>query len=751
MRWIALIGIAAGLATCCLAQDVRAKRQHLEYRINSASVVLTAVAPDVLRVEYHPDGIKSIPTPMLDPKGLRNAKPVGTAKGQELFTRQMHVIVTSSEIRVATKDNLRGVWVQPQTFYAGEFKVGYHGENLYGMRGNGLFGPRDQRLTVSKGLLRNNGAPIAAGSQGDGGAPLVYTSHWGILVDSIDGEFHTDDSFLTFGHGSRKDIEAYIVLGPPKRTIEVVNQLTGRPPMPPKWSLGFMNSQWGTDENMVLGIVDEYRKKRIPLDAFIFDFDFKAWGEDNFGEWRWNSTNNPGNVSGNKYPDGQSGVFNKLMADRGVHMVGIMKPRALTQNAEKKPTKTGLIATANHWWMDKKPYTDYFSHRLANDFDFSKPDLRKWYWARSKNLFQTGISGWWNDEADDGFDSLGFFHMQQSLFEGQEKDSNRRVWSLNRNFYLGAQRFAFGTWSGDIGTGFQTMANQRARMLMLTDIGQSHWSMDTGGFNGHPDPENYARWMEFAAVVPIMRVHGTYGERRQPWVYGPYAERAAKQAIEWRSSMFPSFYSWEHEASQTGIGIVRPLHWQFPEDPKCANTTDAWMLGDQLLVSPVVEKGQTTKRMYLPEGTWIDYKTGRSYAGNSTIEIPTDNLFWRDMPMFVRSGSILASRPIQQYAGEREVDEITLDVWPASSHPAKFEVYDDDGETRANERGVTFSQQVVAIEKDGRVLIDFAEPKGNYPTTIQTYLVVIHTKDGMSVAVTRIAAGKAAQVNVLAR
>src|SRR5208337_3559680 len=99
------------------------------------------------------------------------------------------------------------------------------------------------------------------------------------------------------------------------------------PPMPPKWAVGFMNSQWGTDEKMVLGIVDEYRKKRIPLDGFIFDFDFKAWGEDNFGEFRWNSTNNAGNVGGNKYPNGQNGRFAKEMAAKGVHLVGIMKPR----------------------------------------------------------------------------------------------------------------------------------------------------------------------------------------------------------------------------------------------------------------------------------------------------------------------------------------------------------------------------------------------------------------------------------------
>jgi len=414
-------------------------------------------------------------------------------------------------------------------------------------------------------------------------------------------------------------------------------------------------------------------------------------------------------------------------------MVGIMKPRVLTQNSDLKPTKAAAEATAHNWWMAKKPYQDYFSHRLANDFDFSKPDLRKWYWERSKNMFDTGIAGWWNDEADDGFDSLGFFHMQESLFEGQESVSNQRVWSLNRNYYLGAQRFAFGTWSGDIRTGFQVMADQRTRMLLLTDIGQSHWSMDTGGFNGHPDPENYARWMEFAAVVPIMRVHGTFGQRRQPWEYGPIAEAAAKSAIRWRYEMLPSFYSWEHEASNTGIGIVRPLFWEFPENPRCANTVDSWMLGEQLLVSPVVVKGQSTKQISLPEGRWFSTSTGQGYDGGTTVVIPCDSSNWSDMPMFVRSGSILATQPVQQYSGELTIDTLTLDVWPDKQRLAMFEVYDDDGVTRNNERGEFFSQPVLAKWATGSVVMDLSEPKGSYRSSATTYRIRVHVPSVTSV------------------
>jgi alpha-glucosidase (family GH31 glycosyl hydrolase) len=727
MKWpIVLLAVVSSCASN--AQTVRVDGKRLVVREDKGSIELQALGDDVLQIEFHPKGVPAIPTEMMDPHGLRRARPVGLANGNEIITSSMHVTLSSDGLVIMNSKGDTVATIDPALLVKGIVRIRHtRDENFYGRRGNGLFGPRDPRMAVSRGLLRNDGAPVAAGSQGDGGAPIAYTTKWGVLIDSIDGQFNNDADQLEFSHGSRKDVEAYFVLGPPKRMIQVTTDLTGHAAMPPKWALGFMNSQWGTDEKMVTSIVEEYRRKQIPLDAFIFDFDFKAWGEDDFGEWRWNSTSGPGNVGPMKYPNGQSGKFAKEMGSRGVHLVGIMKPRALTQTVDLKPTKAATEATAHNWWMPgKKPYQDYFSHRMANDFDFSKPDLRKWFWQHSKNLFDSGISGWWNDEADDGFDSLGFFHMQQSLFDGQESASNRRVWSINRNFYLGAQRFAFGTWSGDIRTGFPVMAAQETRMLALTDIGQAHWSMDSGGFNGHPSPENYARWIEFAAVVPIMRVHSTYGERRQPWLYGVAAEAAAKNAIRWRYSMFPSFYSWERQANRTGIGIVHPLFWEFPEDPQSANIVDTWTLGGDLLVSPVVTQGMTSKKVYLPPGTWFALDSDRQFQGGQTIELPSDPILWTDMPMFVRNGSILATQPVLQYAGEHEVEEITLDVWPATNRRAHFEVYDDDGETRDYEHDAFFSQNVSAWTEGHSAVVQFDTSNGLYKSPIQHYRVRIH-------------------------
>ncbi len=696
---------------------------------SNGRLTIYAVAPDVLKIEYLPSGIASAPTPVLDPQGLRRARPVGIASDVFLKTSGLTAELIQGAIRVQSADGTTSLRIDRQFLQTGRLQVTHpFNDNLYGMRGLTVWPSNDEpRLEPSQGMLRNHGAPVSAGAQGDGGAPVAFSTKWGLLIDSVDGEFTNDGGVLQFRKGSRKDVEAYIVLGPPKRTIGVVTDLTGHPPMMPKWSLGFMNSQWGTTQAEVTSIVDEYRKRQIPLDAFILDFDFKAWGEDDFGEFRWNSTNAPGNYQPNKFPDGQSGKFAQSMREKGVHLAGIMKPRILTENKDGTHTKAAAEALAHNWFLPgKKPYTDYFSHRNANDLDFSKKDLRQWYWDHAKGLFTTGIAGWWNDEADSGFDSLGFFHMQQALYEGQRSVSDERVWSLNRNWYLGAQRFAFGTWSGDIDTGFQVLANQPTRMLTTLNLDQPHWSMDSGGFNGHPSPENYARWLECAAVVPIMRVHNTYGEHRQPWVYGPVAEAAAKKAIQLRYQLLPYFYSLEREARETGVGIARPLFWEFPTDAQTANITDSWMVGDSLLASPVLTAGQTTKSVYLPAGSWFDFATSQAYVGGQTVQIPVDAKTWSDLPLFVRGGSIIPTSPVVQSTEDPAPKEMTLHVWPDESRVANFRVYDDDGHTYASEKGGFFVQNLQARQTGATLHLSFSKPIGRYRPATETYRVIVH-------------------------
>ncbi|MGA7522266.1 MAG: TIM-barrel domain-containing protein [Acidobacteriaceae bacterium] len=735
---------ASPAAPCTITQA--ADGAHITGASGTADVQI--MDRNIVRVDLLPHGESSPRTVVLDPS-LRPATQgqvtiASDGHSAEISAAEIDAKVTcvptlsitvndaSGQRLVSQQDALEQAAGQSVTFLHDS------AENLYGMRGLAL---RDN----SESLLRNNGATVAAGAQGDGGAPWFFTPRYGVLIDSENGVFDTRDGWIEFSGGSRKDLEYFVVAGPPMESMAGLAELTGRPPLPPKWTLGFLNSQWGSNEGELKQVASTYRAKHIPFDAFILDFDWKAWGEDNYGEWRWNSTSGPGNFEPDKFPDGASGLFAKELLSQGVKLAGILKPRILLYKVGSTTRFHEAAAYANqhHLWYPGEPSTiDYFTHRPARDLDFSNPETRAWYWKHLKPAFDAGMHAWWNDEADvtsvNGrdfyFDDFQFLNMGRMLWDGQRADSHLRVWSINRNYYLGADRYGYAEWSGDIQTGFQSMQHQESRMLATLDLGEPHWSMDTGGFFGRPTDENYARWIEFAAFVPIDRVHGALHQHRQPWLYGPVAEAAATKAIRLRYELLPYIYSSERTALETGIGIVRPLFWMFPDDPAVANDASAWMFGDALLVSPIVTAGETQHSVHLPPGVWYDYFRGTRIAGDRTISVPVDTTTWTDIPLFIRSGSILATQPVQDYVDQKPIAEVTFDIFPGPS-PCLFTYYDDDGNTYAYERDAYYRQQIRASEQSQSIRIDLAEPSGSFHPALRTLVLRVHGRVARSVLV----------------
>lgn len=733
--------LPAGPAGIGKLSSVAAKGDTLTLRAGRDSLTVQVVEPNVLRVHYHPNGATSAPTPVLDPHRTWPNDTAATIKTDAdpitISTAAMTVDITKSPVRIAVEDRSgQALLTEPATggVYPGGLRFQSDVEGpFFGIDATSIPGENmDARQDIRSGVVREGGK-VLAGQQGDGGAPLIYTMKYGLLVDSDGGDFKIipDAGALHFTGGSRKDVEYFVIVGDPMATMHAVADITGHAPMIPKWTLGFLNSQWGTTEAEVTNIIDEYRAKQIPIDGFILDFDWKAWGEDNYGEWRWNSTSGPGNVGPDKYPDGASGKFAQQMRDKGIKLVGILKPRILLRNSQGNLTEAAKYAQDHHFFFDwEKPYPEYFSNRPARDINFSNPAAREWFWQHFIPTYRAGIQYFWNDEADSisdlVFPNFQFADMQRAMYDGARSIGNQRVWSINRNFFLGAQRYAYGEWSGDIETGFATMARQEPRMLSTISLGEPHWSMDTGGFHGHPTPENYARWMEFAAFVPIMRVHGDLNERRQPWVYGPQAEADAKAALDLRYRLIPYMYAYERAAHETGVGVVRPLFWEFPDDLRhTVRLTDEWMFGDDLLVAPIVHEGQEHATIYLPPGDWFDYFRGQRYDGGKDITYTVDPHTWSDIPLFIRAGSILPTQDVQQYVGEHPVTRVYLDVF-AAAKPATFTYYDDDGITYAYEKGVFYKQQLTASDDGTVVHFESAAPTGTYAPALRDYEVKLH-------------------------
>ena len=725
LRALALIPLLlAGFAIAAHASVTLELRsvdaQGFKLAQDDATTSIRMVAPGVLHVHYVPMGDATPASLVIDPKraSAPGFKPDVAHQGDAVMLRSRRMVAAwNAKAGALTVSDVQGHVLLRQTdlMALSQARIVLEhaaGDALYGIGGFEANQP-------VAGLLRSGKQIAQAGKQGHAGAPFVWsTAGYGVLVDCDGATFDLAHGSITVDGFKRHDADYYILVGSPDELFGELAKLSGPAPLFPKWAMGFTNSQWGIDEKELLDIVKTYRARHIPIDNFTLDFDWKAWGQGDYGEFRWN----PG-----KFPDGPSGKLAKMLAAEGMHVTGIMKPRLLLGTAE------GRYATAHDLWIPgEQAFTDYFSHKPAMEVDFDKPATRRWFGDLAiKYGFDKGIAGWWNDEADvygkDGklTSNTQFLNMQRALYDAQRAVSDQRVWSINRTFWLGSQRYAYGMWSGDIDTGFASMAAQRTRMLSAIEVGEMKWGMDGGGFNGHPSDENYARWIEFGAFTPIFRVHGTFNEKRQPWRYGPVAEAAATKAIRLRYELIPYIYAYQRAGHAHGVGLVRPLAFAWPDDPKVRDDVDAWLFGQWLLVSPVVRQGQTSKAIYLPAGTWTDWGTGKTYAGGQTIDYPVDAKTWSDIPLFIRDGAIIPTQPVMQYVGQHPVTTVTVEVFP-STRATHFDYYDDDGDTYAYEKGVYFLQPMTTRKRPGTTDFTLGAPQGSYKSALRWYLLAIH-------------------------
>jgi len=739
-------------------------------------LIFDVLQEDIVKVSYRPNNVSpSADTPMIDPNKTWSAvgATINTAGDPiTITTAKIKVEIAKNPARVTIKkaDNTTLLW-EPSgggVFYDGVRFMHSTSHNIYGIRSYNA-------NESAPDIMRNASShPAHAGNQGDSGGPFMWsTAGYGILVDSDGGYPYTDGTGkLEFYYGgtpdegrryTKTDVEYYAIVGNPTEILEGFSDITGKSPMMPKWSLGFMNFEWDTDQTEVTDMVDKYRANNIPLDAYGLDYDWKKYGETNYGEYAWNTTN---------FPDASSTALKSAMDAKGVKMIGITKPRIVTKDSANNRTSQYYDAdAAGYWYPGHGEYSDYFIPVTVRSIDPYNAGERAWYWDHSEAAYDKGIVGWWNDETDKvasgaaqywfGNFTTGF--LSQGMYEGQRDYTNdtQRVWQTARTYYPGAQRYATSLWSGDIGGQWQMgdkvgwasgMKEQRAVMLSSVLNGQPKWGMDTGGFNpndSNPSPELYARWLQFAALTPVFRVHGNLNQQRQPWFYGNTASEAAKAAIQLRYSLFPYMYAYERNAYENGTGLVKPLMVDYPTDSNVSNYVDAWMFGDWLLAAPVVDKGQTSKSIYLPAGTWIDYFKGTTYSGGQTISYPINADTWSDIPLFIKKGAIIPSQPVQDYIGQTSAASIEVDVFPNTS-ATSFTYYDDDGTSYDYEGGEYFKQTLTAQDNGGSgISFTVGAKSGTYTPPVQYYIVKIHGKAGTGVAINGSSATSRADLQAL--
>jgi alpha-glucosidase (family GH31 glycosyl hydrolase) len=206
-----------------------------------------------------------------------------------------------------------------------------------------------------------------------------------------------------------------------------------------------------------------------------------------------------------------------------------------------------------------------------------------------------------------------------------------------------------------------------------------------------------------------------------------------------RYRLIPYIYSYEHQRRETGVGLVRPLLFDWPQDPQVRDTVDSWMFGDWLMVSPIVapmqsDTSKNRKSIYYPAGTWTDWRWGATHQGGKAEDYEYNNK-WTDVPLFIRQGAIIPMmREDVQYVGEKPLEELDVEVYPDTKRTS-FEYYDDDGKTYDYETGIYFSQLFSVQKSDGKIEFETAAPEGSYLSKPKSYLVKIYGSKASAVAV----------------
>ena len=321
------------------------------------------------------------------------------------------------------------------------------------------------------------------------------------------------------------------------------------------------------------------------------------------------------------------------------------------------------------------------------------------YWDMHRPVLATGVDGWWPDEGD-ALDLPSRLVRNRMYWDAYQLDRpNERPFALHRNGAAGMARYASFLWSGDVSSMWVTLKNQVPIGINSGLSGIPYWGTDIGGFVPTPEftGELYVRWFQFGAFCPLFRSHGRVWTLRLPWGWNQGAptgdvaaetrftipdaeyhnaavEPICKKYLELRYRMMPYLYSAVRECTQSGLPMMRSLWLHYPNDPAAVARGDEYLWGRDILVAPVVEKGATERKLYLPHGAWYDFWTNEKHDGGREITRKVD---LETIPLYVRAGAIVPMGPVKQYTAEKVDGPLDISVYPGAD--GSFLLYEDDG------------------------------------------------------------------------
>ncbi len=468
--------------------------------------------------------------------------------------------------------------------------------------------------------------------------------------------------------------------------------LTGHAPVPPKWSFGLWVSSGGTyrDEKTMNELVDGLEKHDLPADVVHIDPWWMKWRS--YCDFQWDRV---------AFPHVEQ-FIGKLNA-RQLHICLWEHPYISVES------KLFDVGTQRRYFVKRPDGTDYviqYGLSLAprpdgivrestpeNSWnapvaiiDLTNPEAYRWFQDLHRPILRMGVDVFKTDFGEDIPADAEFYNgkngsvmhnlypllYNQAVFEVTEQEKGRGiVWS--RSGTAGNQRYPV-CWSGDPAADFESLACTIRGGLSVGLSGIPFWSNDIGGYRGTPSPDLYIRWAQFGLLCSHSRMHGD--SPREPWKFGEAAVAIVRRYVRLRSTLFPYLYSCAHEASATGIPVLRAMPLSFQSDINTYDKDLQYLLGPWLLVAPIYT-ADGARHVYLPEGEWIDFWTLELHHGPKSlwVEAALDTL-----PLYIKSGAIIPMKREDNRIPDAPIDPMVLEIYPTDH--SFYELLEDEGNSR---------------------------------------------------------------------
>lgn len=501
--------------------------------------------------------------------------------------------------------------------------------------------------------------------------------------------------------------------------ISNYTDLTGKQPMPARWTLGNFSSRFGYhDQDEVEKTIKRFETDTIPVDAIIIDlywFGKKIQGTLGNLDWDKDTFAKP----------------EKMMADlkaKGVKTILITEP-FIIKDTKKWQEAIDQKVLATDKTGKAAEFDFYFGH--TGIIDVFKPEGKDWFWNIYKNLVKQGVGGWWGDLGEpEAFDSKAItakgkadevhnvygHNWAKLVFEGYQKDfPNERPFILMRSGYSGSQRYGIIPWSGDVSRSWKGLQSQPEISLQMGMQGIGYMHSDLGGFAGdYFDNELYLRWLQYGVFQPIFRPHAHEAVAAEP-VYKDIVTKAkAKKLVELRYQMLPYNYTLAFENNQKGTPLMRQLFFEEPTNDKLLSSAESYLWGNELLVHPITRPGVKSASMYFPKNSvWFDFFDGKKYEGGTTQTIPVSE---DHIPVFARGGAFVPMIRTIQNTSKYSLNSFDLHFYfDEKTTKSTGQLYNDDGQTPN------------AFEKGAYELLQFNSRSANSELTL-----VLQTQTGKS-------------------